>query len=244
MGAASPGPGRRAGRQRAGRALQSVRTEYRSLPLLVILVLVLFVMPHFAPPEHGGLGLLGSELLLLAAGVGAAGRSRTRIAVGVLAGLPLLAMTLAGILGEPFPPASDAELWMAVSAIPFSGYIAWCGLTHISRRECPFDDRLIGAACVYLLVGMAWSGFYAAALLRDPGALTGNLLPLEWGRLLYFSYVTLTTLGYGGIRPANASAEMLAAAEAIAGVFFLGFLVARIMAVHTPGSRDRDGRGD
>ena len=65
----------------------------------------------------------------------------------------------------------------------------------------------------------------------SPGSFTGPD-ELTFGNLIYFSYVTLTTLGYGEIRPVTEQAQSLTILEAMTGVVFLGTLIARLVSMY------------
>lgn len=113
------------------------------------------------------------------------------------------------------------------------------------------SDKIFAAICVYLLLGFVWT--YAYALLDDvrPGSLADST---EIGRaddvghvlqLRYFSFATLTTLGYGDILPRSSTARTMAVLEAVMGQIYLAVLVARLVGLHivhsnSPRSRDED----
>lgn len=127
--------------------------------------------------------------------------------------------------------APRAELVSACASAPFFVYVAWHSLRYASKHAHLTDDRLIAAASAYLLIGLAWSGVHAFFTLIDQSSyVSPGEGELDWGELVYFSYITLTTLGYGDITPRTEPAQAAATIEAITGVFFLGFLVARMLA--------------
>ncbi|MGI9260983.1 MAG: ion channel, partial [Woeseiaceae bacterium] len=93
-------------------------------------------------------------------------------------------------------------------------------------------NRLVGAVCVYLLLGTIWALAYSLIGSLEPGSFKG-LSPhdgrgwdSEW---LYFSFVTMTTLGYGDISPVSATARALAYVQAIFGQFYIAILVAGLV---------------
>ena len=107
-------------------------------------------------------------------------------------------------------------------------------------------NLIYGSVCVYLLIGLVWAFIFSALEilypgsfkfeLQNPGAdvlLTTNQLQLS--QLLYYSYVTLTTLGYGDISPVSPPARSFATLEAIAGQFYLTILVARLVGLQITG---------
>jgi hypothetical protein len=99
-------------------------------------------------------------------------------------------------------------------------------------------EVLCAAVCGYLLLGVLWTGFYATAekarvLLNQPGAFgSATPLPLSLSDLLYFSYTTLTTTGYGDIIPRGAEVRMLAVMEAMVGLFYNTIVIARFVGLY------------
>ena len=96
---------------------------------------------------------------------------------------------------------------------------------------------LYGAACAYLLLGLAFTALYVVLEHVHPPALVTDLgrrgrADLAWVDVVFFSFMTLTTVGYGDITPVSPEARLVALFEAVAGVFFLAFLVARLVALY------------
>ena len=90
-------------------------------------------------------------------------------------------------------------------------------------------NRLFGAVCVYLLLGTLWALMYAVLNMLDSESFAGNLHGSDGVDWVYYSFVTLTTLGYGDILPASATARVLAYSEAVVGVFYMAVLVAALV---------------
>jgi len=91
-------------------------------------------------------------------------------------------------------------------------------------------NRLIGAVCVYLLLGIIWAILYRWLWVFVPEAFSGipDADQNVWD-FVYYSFVTLTTLGYGDVLPRSDFARTLAYLEAITGVFYLAILVATLV---------------
>jgi hypothetical protein len=110
----------------------------------------------------------------------------------------------------------------------------------------PVDlNRVTGSLCVYLLIGIAWAELYQLLHGYDPGSFAGieqqQGHALSW-RFLYFSFVTLTTLGYGDVLPLTIYAQTLTAMETVIGQFYLAVLVAALVSAYL--SDVRGGSGD
>lgn len=96
-------------------------------------------------------------------------------------------------------------------------------------------NRLVGVVCVYLLLGVIWALAYSLVELVSPGSFAGIELSEELGwdsDWIYFSFVTLTTLGYGDITPESATARSLVYLQAIAGLFYMAVLVAGLVSAY------------
>jgi voltage-gated potassium channel len=96
-------------------------------------------------------------------------------------------------------------------------------------------NRLVGAICVYLLLGVIWALSYSMLELAVPGSFAGfdawsdRGWDSEW---LYFSFVTMTTMGYGDILPISATARALAYLQAVFGQFYVAILVAGLVSAY------------
>jgi voltage-gated potassium channel len=94
-------------------------------------------------------------------------------------------------------------------------------------------NKIVGSVCIYLLIGVIWGLLYIFISYAEPGAFNGLAHENDkiWS-FIYFSFVTLTTLGYGDISPAIPLARTLAYIEAIFGQFYLAVLVASLVSAH------------
>jgi hypothetical protein len=106
-------------------------------------------------------------------------------------------------------------------------------------------NRIVGAICVYLLLGVMWSIAYTVLEFSQPGSfkgLTELLSPLWSPDWIYYSFVTITTLGYGDITPLTQTARTLSFAEAIVGQFYIAVLVAGLVSAYISSKRDSNDR--
>lgn len=98
------------------------------------------------------------------------------------------------------------------------------------------SNRIYGAICVYLLLGVTWSIMYGTLHVGNPDAFSGTVLKNTRdpnGQWIHFSFVSLTTLGCGEILPISPGARALAYSEAIIGVFYMATLVAMLVSGYT-----------
>jgi hypothetical protein len=123
-------------------------------------------------------------------------------------------------------------LWREVATLASIVLICCVLLTQIFRSGIVTSARVQGAVAVYLLLGLAWAHCYHIANRLIPGSFqtsVGNLFSVvEW---YYYSFSTLTTLGYGDIVPIKPISRSLAIAEALTGQLYLTVLIARLVAL-------------
>ena len=96
-------------------------------------------------------------------------------------------------------------------------------------------NRIVGAICLYLLLGVIWAMAYTLLDLFSPGSFAGFAAMNDQGwdsEWLYFSFVTMTTLGYGDILPVSAMARGLAYMQAVVGQFYIAVLVAGLVSAY------------
>ena len=116
----------------------------------------------------------------------------------------------------------------------------FCGITSLAFKQVLFTsgpinrNRLLGAVSIYLLLGLIWAIVYVAILEVDPGAFNGDVTG-SWlesiPEFVYFSFVSLTTLGYGDISPAMPIARFVVYLEAIVGQLYLAIMVAGLVGI-------------
>ncbi|WP_017324718.1 potassium channel family protein [Synechococcus sp. PCC 7336] len=121
-----------------------------------------------------------------------------------------------------------------LSTIAFFLLVILLFVAKIFRDKTVTIDTLVGGISVYLTIGLMWATIYQLILIFDPLAFA---LPetQESARsgMFYFSYVTLTTLGYGDIAPVQPVSMLLAALEAIVGQIFPAIFIARLVGLYT-----------
>ena len=212
--------------------------RYRYAYLLATLALLIIARPFL--PDFGRnfvIAMLGLSLIT-AAVTSAAGRYQ--VWVGVV-------MTCAIVLSS-LAPAEPGSFGSALLS-PALGVIYWALTAFLILRRILVRtsrvtaDTVNGAICVYLVMGLGWSHAYALLEAVHPGSFElGGGVALEgahyvFERFIGFSFVTLTTLGYGNVIPLTPKSEALAVAEAITGQLYLAVLLARLVAMEIVGRR-------
>ena len=121
-----------------------------------------------------------------------------------------------------------------LSVILFSMLSCFIAGRHVFSWRDTDANSLIGAVCVYLLLGLIFAMFYTMFAFYWPqGAFQGMAFDsktIQFDSFLYFSFVTLTTAGYGDITPLNPLLRTLAYFEMITGQFYMAILVSGLVA--------------
>ena len=121
-----------------------------------------------------------------------------------------------------------------ILTILFIGYTATIILSYLFTEDEITGDAIMGAICVYFLIGSAWAFIFFTLELLQPGSfqMPQGQGTTDLSHFSYYSYVTLTTLGYGDFTPISAQARSLALLEAIMGQLYIAILVARMVGIH------------
>jgi hypothetical protein len=209
-------------------ALTRFWTDDKGLSLFSALILiVVFVIPPFLEPGSGR-HLAGdiAYALLLISGVRALGEQR--LARMVLLPVALVTLTLElGSWAVPVPPP------LVLGSYLFSLLLFLIVVLGQTLRAGPVTfHRLLGAVAAYLLLGIIWAYAYELVALLRPPAFSGAVNLADGPRAFYyFSFVTLTTVGYGDVLPLHPAARSLAMLEAVTGPLYLAILVARLVSL-------------
>ncbi len=205
---------------------------------LALLVVAIFVIPVAAPTLGDG-GRVVVEvffLLILLSGAWAIAEHRVAaIVVALLCAGALVITVLAPIWlggGSAMVRILGAFVGVMVLAVVIALKVFAPGRIT--------TDRIMGAVALYLTLGVAWGNAYEIVALLDHTAFAGAAdATTGVERWFYFSFVTLTTVGYGDITPASRAAQALAISEALVGQLYPAIILARLVTLHAaPGTGD------
>ena len=202
-------------------------------PLLTGLTILMLVMMFVVAPLQA-LGVFAFQVfelllaIMLVAGVFIISGSRTAVAAMLVA----LAMIVTGaILRIRSPSILDLNLfagaWLIVGVT-----LAWAVARAIFAPGRVTYHRVVGAVLLYLTVAIIFAAFFTFLGTLDPKAFIGLSIqdsPKLATQLIYFSFTTLTTTGYGDVSPVHPIARSLCNLEAIFGQLYPATLVARLV---------------
>ena len=203
------------------------------LSLLIALLALLLLYPFFAGSvvAHAFWDMCSFAILLL--GISAISHVRRYVVIAVVLAIAVLGTRWSGYVVD------NAMLLLVndgLAAIFFT-FTACLLLADVLRTGAVTANKIYGALCVYLLIGLTWGFMFLTLEGFQPGSfLVGQArssgIEKDPATLVYFSFVTLSTVGYGDITPLSPPARSLAFLEAIIGQIYLAVLVARLVGLH------------
>ena len=209
--------------------------------LLFLSLVLLFVLYPVASELGQGAALLdiSGSLILLAAVYAISRQRRAKWAAVIMASATLLANWSGNITHS-----RALDLLACVAYAAFFAFAAIVITRNILAAQQVTFDVILGGASVYMVLGLIWANLFTLMAFIQPDAFSGKGVQAEILReqahwfsadnadLIYFSFTTLTTLGYGDIIPASPATRSLAALEAVLGQLYLTVLVARLVGLH------------
>jgi hypothetical protein len=205
-----------------------------SYGLLLTLLVALYIL--IAAEEHNNLwgrfliGLVLGAVLLLAFHTSHV-RSRAFKVGIVLVVLADAANLIQAVAGRHGGDGSTFIMYLLVLLAPIAI------INRIIRHETVGLETILGAICVYVLIAIAFAGLYGAVNEAEPTGFFAQKIVPDNVDFLYFSFVTITTVGYGDLTPGTSTGQVLSTFEAVIGQIFLVTLVARLVSLY--GNRQR-----
>jgi hypothetical protein len=205
-----------------------------SRPDLLLLLSLLLVIVMYPLLDHGDIrrAILGGLMFvpLLLATVRLSARKGWVWPTALL----MVATFLTAVLSTFFlsVPALVGLKWALLVA--FFGLTVYGLFPYLKNARSVTDAHLYTAISIYLLLGLQWFALYSAIDVFYPGSIVQNSTSLldRQSELLYFSLVTLSTVGYGDIVPVYGEVRMLAALEGITGVLYIAITVALLVSAY------------
>jgi len=208
--------------------------RYSAQRFLVALVLMLATAPFLDQFKGGDLVEAVLMTLVLVSAVLAVGTRGRTLTLGIVLVTPALAGKW---VSHYWPDMVPPEIFL-VAALAFLVVVLAHLLLFTLRAPRVNSDVLSAGIACYLLLGLLWSLAYVlvARVVPDSFSLNGTPIsdpPLHGFNAFYFSFITLSTVGYGDFVPVSNVARMLAATEAITGTLFVAVLIARLVALYS-----------
>lgn len=203
-------------------------TKYKMFNFMASIFILLILSAVLTGYKYGYLVLNLASSVVFVLGIYAAGRNKRNVIILIILGLPWF-------LSEWIFTESSETIF---ASILFFLFIIGTLIDHILHTRKVSADTLYAAVCVFLLIGLLWASIYNYLEYISPGIIfiknnADIVNTLSANEYIYYSYTTLTTLGYGDITSLTPEGRMISVLEAIFGQLFLAFLVARLVAIYT-----------
>jgi multidrug transporter EmrE-like cation transporter len=214
--------------------LRDLVVESRFFPLLAALSLLVFLVYPLAD-TYGDPGILLNifTFTMFVVSLRAMSNSRRMVRMILLIALPMFGVRIWAL----FSDASVVMIAYAVLHGVFLGAVLLACLSRVLDRSPVNQDKILGAICVYVLIAIIFSFVYEVIYILDSNAIHLGVIhgdattPQQFWVFTYFSFVTLTTLGYGDVFPITPVARSMATLEAVLGSLYLAILVARLVSL-------------
>ena len=214
-------------------------SQWKYTILLVAMFLMLGARLEISELPIGSVVTEACVTLMVLAGMSAVIRYRHSKVLTLSLGIPVVLLTIWSKI-EPEATTHATFVLQRITLTLFLGFIMVTVLHDLLSQTEITRDSLVGAFCGYLLIGAIGTEVYSLIDLIDPTSfgMTGPSLQVNaatpevrQNQLQYFSFVTLTTIGYGDILPGNHLTRVIACLEAICGQFYLAILVAGLVSI-------------
>lgn len=163
---------------------------------------------------------------------------------GLLLGLPAILFAILDL----WLLRNDTQILSHALGMLFLGYVVFRLLKFIFIGQRVTANTIFASLCVYLLLATLWTYAYSLLELFNPAAFSYEFFDETQKRImrlgaepggieLYYSLVTMTTLGYGDIVPSSPAARSVATLQAVVGQLYLAVIVARLVGLHVAESK-------
>ena len=226
--------------------LENDRNEANAFGFLLLAICVLIFLMPLAAQQHPQAEILRALItLVLVAGVFASTRKRWVLVASIALAVGASGTGWAADLLD----SQMVSLVSYILALLNILFVIFVVSRVVLRRKEITTDAVCGGLSVFLLIGLAFMIIYGLVEYAEPGSFLvrgeamegGKTLtrdPASFVQFLYFSLITLATVGYGDILAVRPLAQMLAATEGIIGQLFLAVVVARLVAMNLITSRE------
>ena len=220
--------------------------EHRFTFLLCGLVVMIFASPITSVLRDGQpptlfyrlLVLVGFTVILLSSLFAVSGSKRHLIVAALLSVPPVICQSIHAVR-----PNEQLSAFGYGFTILFLAYIIALVIRALFQQRTITADLICASLCAYLLLGVCWAFVYAFIECQMPGSFHMSDVHLaeaeslevsraHLGFAMYYSFVTLSTLGSGDVIPVNSISRVFSYSEAVAGQVYLAVLVARLVGLH------------
>jgi len=206
--------------------------------VLLLVLLILLVVAPLVPPGRAGYAVeFFFDFVLVVGAYSTAWQSKHRI--------PFIALTVITLVVRWTDIVTDHTAFSVSSSALVASwliYTIYLVVAALFRIKQPSMNAIMGAIVAYLLAAVAFSSLFEIIEMYQPGSFSGipdgNVLRELENAFLYFSLVSITTMGYGDIVPVSELARSFATLEGAFGTLYLAVMIARLVGLHAASHPD------
>ena len=214
--------------------------RFTTVQLLVALALLFFAFPFVEEVKGGNIIVSILFSLVLLSAVLAVAERKSVLIVAIILAIPAIGgRWINHLQPDLFPPS----IFLSAGLI-LVGFVVANLLRFVLRAPSVNVEVLCASIAAYLMLGLMWTmAYWLVDQLTPGGAFSFNTntgkQSMNGFNAFYFSFITLSTVGYGDITPVSRIARWLAATEAMTGLLYVTVLIARLVSLYsTPKSTD------
>jgi hypothetical protein len=212
-----------------GMKIEVFLKRFSAVHLLVALLLLFICSPFLLEIAEGkAIESAMMTLVLLSALFAISGR------ISLVVGMILAFLTLSGQWGNLLWPKNSLGCFYLLPAITFMLLVVYHQLRYILNAKDVGIETICASIAGFMMIGLFWSRIYELL-----GKLNPHAFAFEKGEefmnsftAFYFSFISLTTLGFGDITPVSPVARMMVVMEAITGMFYMTVIVATLVSIN------------
>ena len=224
--------------------IQKYRNKQYSFLFLLISLVLLLLAPSYSSVAYRSEFTSLFLFTILLASLNLVSREKLEIYIGFVLLSSVLFLEFAAL---PVPRIYQITLSGVLFLIFFS-YLSFIIFRYIFETYVVSADKIFAAICLYLILGLIWSFIYLLIEIWHPGSFTVEEyedITIQSCRILlhqflYFSFMTITTVGFGDITAATRVGRSWVMLEAVVGQFYLTVIIARLVALHISSSIKND----
>jgi hypothetical protein len=214
--------------------------RFSTVQLLIALALFFIWAPFVEEIKGGDLIVSGLFSLVLLAGVVAVADRKRVMVIAIVLAIP----AIAGRWINHFRPDLIPPAVFLVAGLTLIAFVVGNLLLFVFRAPSVNTEVLCASISAYLMLGLMWTmAYWLVDQLTPGGAFAFNTITgkqsMKGFNAFYFSFITLSTVGYGDITPVSRMARWLAAMEAMTGLLYVAVLISRLVSLYSiPKSND------
>ncbi len=206
-----------------------VNREHKFIALFISLILMILVSPLFLTRSYGELTISGLSLIIIITSIYSIRENKKHFLYLTVIAMVIFLVTLLKVNHFNM----KYELIDLILSFSFYCTVAIMIITIVLEEREITRDLIFGALSAYLLIGIAYGNLYELIEFIFPGSFlySGNQgfgLVRNYD-LVYFSFTTLSTVGFGDVIAINSYARSIVILEEVTGIFYLAVLVARLV---------------